>query len=48
MGAREAQLNAETARQMATAAEMSYRKTKRAVQLMERLASGLVQATVRR
>lgn len=48
IGAREAQLNAEIARQMATAAEMSYRKTKRAVQWMEKLASGLVQDTVRR
>lgn len=47
LNVREAQISAETARQMAERAELSYRKTKKGVDMLQRLASSLVQSTVR-
>ncbi|KXT05747.1 hypothetical protein AC578_1042 [Pseudocercospora eumusae] len=45
---REAKISAETARQMAEQAELSYLKTQKGVEMLSRLASSLVQGTVRR
>ncbi|EME83284.1 uncharacterized protein MYCFIDRAFT_81830 [Pseudocercospora fijiensis CIRAD86] len=45
---REAKISAETARQMADQAELSYLKTQKGVDMLSRLASSLVQGTVRR
>ena len=48
ISAREAGISAEMARQAAVAAELSFRKAKEAVQMLERLASSLVKDSARR